>query len=67
MGTNCAHLVADLFLFCYKRAFMLSNTGSWVTTINRDWVHNQACRLLHDILVLSHSFITFNNLFKLIT
>ena len=24
MGTNCAPLVADLFLFCYKRDFMLS-------------------------------------------
>ena len=24
MGTNCAPLVADLFLFCYERAFMLS-------------------------------------------
>ena len=21
MGTNCAHLVADLFLFCYERDF----------------------------------------------
>ena len=24
MGTNCAHLVANLFLFCYKRDFMMS-------------------------------------------
>ena len=24
MGTNCAHLVADLVLFCYERDFMLS-------------------------------------------
>ena len=24
MGTNCAPLVADLFLFCYKRDFMTS-------------------------------------------
>ena len=24
MGTNCAILVADLFLFCYERDFMLS-------------------------------------------
>ena len=23
MGTNCAHLVADLFLFCYERDFMM--------------------------------------------
>ena len=26
MGTNCANLVADLFLFCYKRDFMKSLT-----------------------------------------
>ena len=24
MGTNCAPLVADLFLFCYERDFILS-------------------------------------------
>ena len=24
MGTNCAPLIADLFLFCYKRDFMMS-------------------------------------------
>ena len=24
MGTNCAGLVADLFLFCYERDFMMS-------------------------------------------
>ena len=24
MGTNCAPLVADFFLFCYERDFMMS-------------------------------------------
>ena len=24
MGTNCAPLAADLFLFCYDRVFMMS-------------------------------------------
>ena len=24
MGTNCAPLVADLFMFCYEREFMMS-------------------------------------------
>ena len=24
MGSNCAPLVADLFLFCYERVFMMS-------------------------------------------
>ena len=28
MGTNCAPLVADLFLFCYERNFMTSVTLS---------------------------------------
>ena len=27
MGTNCAPLVADLFLFCYERAFIISLSG----------------------------------------
>ena len=27
MGTNCAPLVADLFLFCYERDFMTSLSG----------------------------------------
>ena len=28
MGTNCAPLVADLYLFCYERDFMLSLTDN---------------------------------------
>ena len=28
MGTNCAPLVADLFLFCYESGFMLSLSGN---------------------------------------
>ena len=35
--------------------------------LNRDWVYNQASKLSHDIHAISHSFIMFNNLFKLIT
>ena len=27
MGTNCAPLVADLFLLCYERGFMMSLSG----------------------------------------
>ena len=27
MSTNCAPLVADLFLFCYERDFMMSLSG----------------------------------------
>ena len=27
MGTNCAPLFADLFLFCYERDFIMSLSG----------------------------------------
>ena len=27
MGTNCAPIIADLFLFCYERDFILSLSG----------------------------------------
>ena len=33
MGTNCAPLVADLFLFCYERDFMLSPSDNNQTVI----------------------------------
>ena len=33
MGTNSAPLVADLFLFCYKRDFMLSLSDNYQTDI----------------------------------
>ena len=33
MGTNCASLAADLFLFCYERDFMLSLSDNYQTDI----------------------------------
>ena len=33
MGTNCAPLVADLFLFCYERDFMLSLSDNYQADI----------------------------------
>ena len=33
MGTNCAPIVADLFLFCYKRDFMVSLSDNNQTDI----------------------------------
>ena len=33
MGINCAHLVADLFLFCYARDFMFSLSDNHQTNI----------------------------------
>ena len=34
MGTICAPLVADLFLFCYERDFMLSLSGDLLNIDN---------------------------------
>ena len=45
MGTNCAPLVADLFLFCYDRDFMLSVSDD-----------NQSSRYLDDLLNIDNSF-----------
>ena len=48
MGTNCAPLVADLFLFCYERDFMMSLIdGKRADIID---AFNTASRYLDDIL-----------------
>ena len=41
MGTNCAPLVADLFLFCYERDFMmsLSDDGDLMVLLMRLTLH----------------------------
>ena len=48
MGTNCAPLVADLFLFCYERDFMLSLSGNNQTDIIEAF--NSTSRYLDDLL-----------------
>ena len=48
MGTNCAPLVADLFLYCYERDFMLS-----LSTEHQDDIitaFNNTSRYLDDLL-----------------
>ena len=48
MGTKCAPLVADLFLFCYERDFMMSlSDDKQVDVID---ALNTTSRYLHDIL-----------------
>ena len=39
MGTTCAPFVADLFLFCYERDFMIAPKGPFVTNVNRAFGH----------------------------
>ena len=48
MGTYCAPLVADLFLFCYERDFMLSLSDNNQTNIFETF--NPTSRYLDDLL-----------------
>ena len=48
MGTNCAPLVADLFLFCYERDFMMSLTKDKQADVIDAF--NTTSRYLDDIL-----------------
>ena len=52
MGTNCAPLVADLFLFCYERDFMLSDNNQ--TDIIE--VFNSISRYLDDLLDIDNPY-----------
>ena len=48
MGTNCAPLVADFFLFCYERDFMLSLSDNNQADIIEAF--NSTSRYLEDLL-----------------
>ena len=48
MGTNCAPLVADLFLFCYERDFMLSLSEDNQSDVIEAF--NSTSRYLDDLL-----------------
>ena len=48
MGTNCAPLVADLFLFCYEEDFMLSISDKNQADIIEQF--NMTSRYLDDLL-----------------
>ena len=54
MGTNCAPLVADLFLFCYKRDFMLSLSDNNQTDIFE--LFNSIYRYLDDLLNIENPY-----------
>ena len=47
MGTNCAPLVADLFLFCYESDFMMSLSDDKQSDISDTF--NITSRYLDDI------------------
>ena len=54
MGTNCAPLVADLFLFCYEIDFMLSLSDSNQTDIIEAF--NSTSRYLDDLLNINYPY-----------
>ena len=54
MGTNCAPLVADLFLFCYERDFMLSLSDNNQTDIIETL--NSTSRYLDDLLYIDNPY-----------
>ena len=54
MGTNCAPLVADLFLFCYERDFMLSLSDNNQADIIEAF--NSTSRYLDDLLDIDNPY-----------
>ena len=54
MDTNCAPLVADLFLFCYERDFMLSLSDNSLTIIIEAF--NYTSRYLDHLLNIDNSY-----------
>ena len=57
MGTNCAPLVADLFLFCYERDFMLSLSDNNQTDIIEAFNSTSSTsRYLDDLLNIDNPY-----------
>ena len=54
MGANCAALVADLFLFCYERDFMLSLSDNNQSDIIEAF--NSTSRYLGDLLNIDNPY-----------
>ena len=74
MGTNCGPLVADLFLFCYERDFMLSLSDLFLFCYERDFMlflsdnnqsdvieaFNSTSRYLDDLLNIDNPYFEQN-------
>ena len=54
MGTNCAPLVADIFLFCYERDFILSLSEDNQSDVIEAF--NSTSRYLDDLLNIDNNF-----------
>ena len=44
MGTDCAPLVADLFLFCNERDFMMTLSDDNQKVLKQDYRHHKLCK-----------------------
>ena len=55
MGTNCAPLVADLFLFCYERGFKMSLSIENQSEIIE--VFSSTSRYLDDLLNIDNTYL----------
>ena len=54
MGTDCAPLVADLFLFCYERDFMLTLSDNNQADVFEAF--NSTTRHLDDLLTIDNPY-----------
>ena len=54
MGPNCAPLIADLFLFCYERDFMMSHSGDTQADVIEAF--NSESRYLDDLLNIDNPY-----------
>ena len=54
MGTNCASLVADLFLFCYERDFVLSLSDNNQADVIEAF--NSTSRYLDDLINIDNPY-----------
>ena len=54
LGTNCAPLVADLFLFCYEKDFMISFSADKDVEIIEAF--NSTSRYLDDVLSINNTY-----------
>ena len=54
MGTNCGPLIADLFLFCYERDFMLSLSENNQSDVIEAF--NSTSRYLDDLWNIDNNF-----------
>ena len=58
MGTTCAPLVADLFLFCYEMDFMMSLSDD--KQVDKFGTFNTTSRYVDDILNINNNY--FDNI-----